>query len=74
MMAAGDLPAAVRLISDDMIRAMCIRRNEAKCRRRLDAYQQAGLSHHGMLYGMPIGQVLRTSVHYLERLQAWWST
>ncbi len=77
MMTVGDLPAAVRLISDDMIRAMCVVGSEAQCRRRLDEYKAAGLSHlvlnHGMLYGMPIGQDLRTSVGYLERLQAWWS-
>ena len=77
MMTMGDLPQAVRLISDDMIRAMCIVGTEGECRRRLDEYKRAGLSHlvlnHGMLYGFPIGQDLRTSVGYLERLRAWWS-
>lgn len=78
MMTMGDLPEAVRFISDDMIRAMCVLGTEAECRRRLDEYKRAGLSHlvfnHGMTYGFPIGQDVRTSVHYLERLQTWWSS
>jgi 5,10-methylenetetrahydromethanopterin reductase len=77
MMTMGDLPKAVNLISDDMIRAMCVLGSEAQCRRRLDEYRQAGLTHlvlnHGMTYGFPIGQDVRTSLSYLERLKAWWA-
>jgi 5,10-methylenetetrahydromethanopterin reductase len=77
MMTMGDLGKAVSFISDDMMRAMCVLGSEAECRRRLDEYKRAGLSHlvlnHGMLYGMPIGQDLRTSLGYLERLRNWWS-
>jgi alkanesulfonate monooxygenase SsuD/methylene tetrahydromethanopterin reductase-like flavin-dependent oxidoreductase (luciferase family) len=78
MMTVGDLPAAVRLISDDMIRAMCVLGSEAECERRLQEYKRAGLTHlvlnHGMTYGFPIGQDLQTSLRYLERLRSWWSS
>jgi 5,10-methylenetetrahydromethanopterin reductase len=72
----GDVAEAVSHISDDMIRAMCIVGTEAECRRRLDAYREAGLAeivlNYGITYDMPIAQDIPTSVRYLAKLRSWW--
>lgn len=71
----GDLPAAIGCISDDMVRSMCVVGSADSCRRQIQAYSEAGVTHfvlnHGMLYGFSIGQDVATSVEYVNRIRTW---